>query len=62
LSRARQAGVSSEDAAIAFGCNPETMRRHYIRLDETPISDEVMERTQNAGKLKIGVTPAQDDG
>jgi hypothetical protein len=44
MSRAKQSGVAYDDAAIAFGCHPETMRRHYVKLDETAISDAVMDR------------------
>jgi hypothetical protein len=47
MSQARMAGVSFDDAAVAFGCNPETMRRHYIALDEVAITDRVMERIQS---------------
>ncbi len=46
MSRAKEAGASYDDAAIAFGCHPETMRRHYVKLDETAISDSVMDRVQ----------------
>jgi hypothetical protein len=41
MSRARMAGVAESDAAIAFGCNPTTMRQHYLALDEARIADEV---------------------
>jgi integrase len=44
MSRARQAGIGESDAAIAFGCNPSTMREHYLALDETAIADEVFSR------------------
>ena len=47
MSRARMAGVSYDDAAVAFGCNPQTMRQHYIALDEVTISDRVMEKIQD---------------
>ena len=47
MSKARMAGVSYDDAAVAFGCNPQTMREHYIALDEQQITDRVMERIQN---------------
>ncbi len=47
MSRARMAGVSFDDAAVAFGCNPQTMRQHYISLDEVEISDRVMEKIQS---------------
>ena len=48
MSRAKEAGVSYDEAAIAFGCHPETMRRHYVKLDETAISDAVMDRVQES--------------
>jgi integrase len=44
MSKARMLGVTYDDAAIAFGCNPETMRRHYLALNEVDITDRVMER------------------
>ena len=46
MSKAKMAGVSYEDAAIAFGCNPNTMREHYLALEEIAISDRVMEKMQ----------------
>jgi hypothetical protein len=46
MSRAKEAGVSYDEAAIAFGCHPETMRRHYVKVDETAVSDGVMDRIQ----------------
>jgi len=46
MSKARMAGVSYDDAAVAFGCHPETMRRHYISLDEETITDRVMDAIQ----------------
>lgn len=44
MSRARMAGVQIDEASIAFGCNPHTMRQHYLNLDETRISDDVFSR------------------
>ncbi len=46
ISRAHQGQgwASSNEAAIAYGCNPETMRRHSEKLDEVAISDAVMDR------------------
>ena len=44
MSKARMLGVTYDDAAFAFGCNPETMRRHYLALNEVDITDRVMER------------------
>ena len=51
MSRARMAGVSYDDAAIAFGCNPQTMRQHYIALDEVGSSDRVMDKIQGADRI-----------
>ncbi|MFO0892994.1 MAG: hypothetical protein U0790_28140 [Isosphaeraceae bacterium] len=28
MTKAKEAGISYEDAAVAFGCNPDTMRKH----------------------------------
>ena len=53
MSRAKAAGISYEDAAVAFGCNPETMRKHYVALDELAVSDRVMQAIQGIqGRLE----------
>ncbi|MGD0900335.1 MAG: hypothetical protein ABR915_21090 [Thermoguttaceae bacterium] len=44
MSKARMARVAESDAAIAFGCNPGTMRQHYLALDEAAIADDVFTR------------------
>ncbi len=49
MTKAKVVGISYEDAAVAFGCNPETMRKHYVALDETAVSDRVMDAIQGAG-------------
>lgn len=54
MSRARMAGVSYDDASIAFGCHPETMRKHYLALNEESIADRVMDRIQNPSDPKSG--------
>ena len=41
MSKARMAGIAESDAAVAFGCNPSTMREHYLALDEAAIADKV---------------------
>jgi integrase len=38
---ARVAGIDARDAAIAFGCNPDTMAKHYVYVDETQVTAEV---------------------
>jgi integrase len=47
MSKAIEAGVPYEKACVAFGCRPETMRKHYVSLDELKVADEVMDRIQN---------------
>jgi len=44
MSRARMAGVSEDDAAVAFGCSTQTMREAYLSLDEVTIADGVFGR------------------
>lgn len=46
MSRAKQAGATYDQASIAFGCHPETMRKHYLQLDESAISDAVLDLIQ----------------
>lgn len=35
-------GIDPRRAAIAIGCNPDTVMRHYVKLDEQAVTDEVM--------------------
>ena len=42
-------GIDPRKAAIAFGCNLDTVMRHYVKLDEQAVTDEVM--GQLAGRL-----------
>lgn len=34
-----EAGFDPHRAAIAIGCNPDTVMRHYVRLDEQQVTD-----------------------
>lgn len=43
MSRAMEAGANYNEASIAFGCHPETMRKNYLKFEETAISDGVMD-------------------
>lgn len=36
-----QAGIDVRHASIAYGCNVETLVRHYIALDEQQVTDDV---------------------
>ena len=35
------AGVRCDDVAVAFGCNPQTMRQHDIAVEEQENGDRV---------------------
>lgn len=36
-----QAGVDARRASIAYGCNVDTLMRHYVLLDERQVTDDV---------------------
>lgn len=44
-----QAGVDARRASIAYGCNVDTLMRHYILMDEQQVTDEVFSQ-MNGGK------------
>lgn len=60
MSKAKEAGIHFEDAAIAFGCNPDTMRKHHLELDEVAVTDRVMEAIQGNGKKADDTKPGAD--
>ena len=65
MSQARMAGIAEGDAAVAFGCNPETMRKHYLNLDEVAIADQVFARLRGYcgdGPPKKRRNPLTDQG
>jgi hypothetical protein len=37
-----EAGIDPRKAAIAIGCNADTMMKHYVKMDEQATTDEVM--------------------
>jgi hypothetical protein len=41
---AKLAGIDSRDAATAFGCNPDTMAKHYVGISETDIAASVAKK------------------
>lgn len=61
MSRAKQAGATYDQASIAFGCHPETMRKHYLQLDETEIADGVFDMIQTGRRPKPS-GPGSDGG
>jgi integrase len=36
-----QAGIDPRRAAIAYGCNVDTLMKHYVHMDEQQVTDEV---------------------
>ncbi len=44
MTRAREVGIPIDDAAVAFGCNPATMKQYYLAPDEEAIADSVFDR------------------
>lgn len=39
-----QAGINVRHASIAYGCNVDTLMKHYVLLDERRVTDSVFER------------------
>lgn len=50
MTRAWDANISVDKAAIALGCHPETMKKHYVVKDRMAISDDVLKQIQ--GQIK----------
>jgi integrase len=48
-----QAGVDPRRAAIAYGCNVDTLMQHYVLMDEQQVTDDVF--GQMHGKKTAGV-------
>lgn len=48
-------GVDPRRASIAYGCNVDTLMRHYVAMDEQQVTDEVFEMMKEPKKkLKKG--------
>ncbi len=47
MSKARLAGISYDDAAVAFDCDPRVMQQHYAAFDKASIADRVFGQIQN---------------
>lgn len=47
MTRAWDAGIDLDRAAFAYGCNRETMKKHYIRKNAIAVADAVFEQVQN---------------
>jgi hypothetical protein len=55
------AGVPEADAAVAFSGNPETMRKHYLNLDEVAIADQVVTQMGAYQGVCVGIAPRRND-
>ena len=53
MSKARLAGVSYDDAAVAFDCDPRVMQQHYAAFDKATVADRVFGQIQN-GSIRGG--------
>ena len=43
-----QNNIDPRKAAIAYGCNVDTVMRHYVQLDEQAVTDEVTAQLADA--------------
>jgi len=62
MSKAKMAGATYDEAAITFGCHPETMRRHYLVIDEVAIADAVLERVQRVKEADSNGSKTGENG
>jgi hypothetical protein len=56
MTQAWDADIPVDKAAIAFGCNVETMKKHYIRKDRLAEADSVFARIED---MKANGSPAE---
>jgi integrase len=47
-----QKGVDARRASIAYGCNVDTLMRHYVSMDEQQVTDDVFELMTGKKKAK----------
>ncbi len=41
FTKAWQAGIDARHASIAYGCNVDTLMKHYVALDEQQVTEDV---------------------
>jgi hypothetical protein len=65
MTRAWDANIDLDRAAIAYGCNRETMKKHYIRKDSLAVADAVFERIHgkagNGDATKADALPSREN-
>jgi integrase len=59
MSRAHAAGCSVDEASIAFGCHVDTIRKHYLSVDELAIARRVYARLEEDGRGEVGVIDSE---
>jgi hypothetical protein len=43
-----KAGIDMRRASIAYGCNVDTLMKHYVAMDEQAVTDGVFERMNSS--------------
>jgi integrase len=43
-------GIDARKASIAYGCNVDTLMKHYVRMDEQEVTDEVFSKMHGGKK------------
>jgi hypothetical protein len=49
-----EAGIDMRQASAAYGCNVDTLMKHYVALDEQAVTDEVFERMHSSNSQANG--------
>lgn len=60
MTRAWDANISVDKASIAFGCNAEMMKKHYIRKDRMAITDDVFAQIGHGKSANILLTNSSE--
>jgi hypothetical protein len=42
-----KAGIDMRQASVAYGCNVDTLMKHYVAMDEQAVTDEVFGHVQS---------------
>jgi hypothetical protein len=55
------AGIDARRASIAYGCNVDTLMKHYVALDEQEVTDGVFAQMNGNGKTKVAQRKASEE-
>jgi len=50
MTKAWALGIKPESSAVAFGCEVNTMKKHYVDFDDTPEADAVFDKLASVNK------------